>query len=349
MEFKHYLSEQIRRHPSMQPQDVVKLCYQSAYGAEHLLKDTVAAKNYLETEFADVSALDTDLYEAISDRVCRINLAAWKYKKLPLPWLFHMFASSPPISNHGIAVLKDHLRAAEAVITCSPVRFDLSDWNSYLHAYMSAGMPAVHHSEQYRQNEHPHYRVVNRQLLRLLPILERISHAGCDREPYVIAIDGRAASGKTTLANQLEQLLDADVIRMDDFFLPPELRTQDRFLTPGGNIHYERFSREVIPYIAHPAPFSYRIFDCGKMDYRGEKEIAGKRFRIVEGSYSCHPAFGRYADLTVFLHIEPQEQMRRIQDRNGAQMAEVFHSKWIPLEEAYFSHYAISEKADLLL
>ena len=35
--------------------------------------------------------------------------------------------------------------------------------------------------------------------------------------------------------------------------------------------------------------------------------------------------------------------------RNGAEMAEVFRSKWIPLEEAYFQHDAIPEKADLRL
>ena len=37
MDFTTCLREQLRRHPSMQPQDVIKLCYQAARGAEHLI------------------------------------------------------------------------------------------------------------------------------------------------------------------------------------------------------------------------------------------------------------------------------------------------------------------------
>ena len=52
----------------------------------------------------------------------------------------------------------------------------------------------------------------------------------------VIAIDGMAASGKSTLAARLAEELDGCVIHMDDFFLPPELRTQERLSSPGGNV-----------------------------------------------------------------------------------------------------------------
>ena len=45
----------------------------------------------------------------------------------------------------------------------------------------------------------------------------------------IIAIDGRCAAGKTTLAARLAKELGGDVIHMDDFFLPLELRTEERF------------------------------------------------------------------------------------------------------------------------
>ena len=46
--------------------------------------------------------------------------------------------------------------------------------------------------------------------------------------PVVIAVDGMAASGKTTLAGLLAQRLDAAVVHMDDFFLPQGFRTPER-------------------------------------------------------------------------------------------------------------------------
>ena len=91
MSMTEYLLEQVNRHPSMQAQDMIKLCYQAAHGAEHLLSDLDAAKTYLEKEYYAVEAEDIALYEVISDQICRVNLAAWKARKLPIEWLFYMF------------------------------------------------------------------------------------------------------------------------------------------------------------------------------------------------------------------------------------------------------------------
>lgn len=183
--------------------------------------------------------------------------------------------------------------------------------------------------------------------LRLIPVLERIAGRQDAKPVYVIALDGRAASGKTTMARQLAEILDADVINMDDFFLPMELRTEKRLATPGGNVHYERFREEVLPRLAKPEPFTYRKFECSIKDYNGVRPIGTKPFRIVEGSYSLHPELGDYADLTVFSDVEPEEQLRRIRNRNGEEGAEMFRNRWIPLEEAYFRAYRIAERADI--
>ena len=209
-------------------------------------------------------------------------------------------------------------------------------------------MGAVHHSEAYRAAEQPAYRLVNHRFLRLIPILEQIAirekRAG---KAFVIAIDGRAASGKSTMAEDLRVLLGASVVHMDDFFLPIELRTKERFSTPGGNIHHERFAAEVLPYIGKENAFSYHIFDCSQMQIKGERLVKASDVRVVEGSYALHPALGRYADLTVFSNVEHEEQICRIRNRNGEKMAETFQNRWIPLEEAYFKTFDIFERADL--
>jgi len=163
--------------------------------------------------------------------------------------------------------------------------------------------------------------------------------------PLIIAIDGRAASGKSTLAEQLSELLGADVIHMDDFFLPTELRSEERLTEPGGNVHYERFCEEVLLYLNSPEVFSYRIFDCSRMDYNGERTIRSTQIRIVEGSYSHHPKFGKYADLFVFSDVDAEEQLRRIRVRNGEEKAQIFAKKWIPMEERYFAAFGTKTHA----
>lgn len=305
------------------------------------------ARNYLEKEFSETPAADDDLYEQISDDVCRINISAWKYRNLPAEWLFRMFGASCKIRENGSEIFLNYLQEAETFVRSGNAGFSISEWDEYLAEYKKLDMPAVHHSAEYRENERPAYRIVNSCFSRIFSVLEKATEYLSVERPCIIAIDGRAASGKTTLAAYLQIVLDADVIHTDDFFVPPALRSKKRFDTPGENIHHERFSAEVIPFIGRRKPFSYRIFDCGIADYNGNREIGTKPFRIVEGAYSTHPIFGRYADITVFSDVSADEQIKRILNRNGEKMLEMFKSKWIPMEEEYFSHYAIKEKSDM--
>lgn len=175
--------------------------------------------------------------------------------------------------------------------------------------------------------------------------LEIMEHLG--EGVHTIAIDGRCASGKSTLAERLAELTGGGVIHMDDFFLPVELRSKARAEEPGGNVHYERFMEEVLPHLKSGERFTYRRFDCHCMDYNGVREVAASRYRIVEGAYSHHPKLGDYADILVFSDVEAEEQLARIRERNGEEAAAQFKARWIPLEERYFEAYDIAGRADL--
>ena len=344
MDFITCLQEQLRLHPSMQPRDVIKLCYQAARGAEHLLADVTRARAWFDQEYAATpSDASLPLFETISENVARVNLAAWKAAGLPSDWLFRMFVHTASVAADGEDHLADYV--AQATNVASGL-FAGAAWRDALAEWTAAGCPAVHHTEAYRAAEHPAYRIVRRQFGCILPILERL-HG--DASLRVVAIDGRAASGKTTKAQLLSAVLDAPVIHMDDFFLPPALCTEDRLAQPGGNVHYERFAAEVLPGLRTGAPFTYRVFDCSRMDYHGAREIPAAPLRIVEGSYAHHPALGDYADLRVFSTVDENEQLARILRRNGERMAEMFRTRWIPMEERYFEHFAIREKADIVL
>lgn len=180
-------------------------------------------------------------------------------------------------------------------------------------------------------------------------VLQEIQALPRRRTPLVLALDGRASAGKTTLALALARELQGAVIHMDDFFLPPELRTPQRRSTPGGNVHYERFQQEVLPFLHQPAPFRYRRFSCSLGCLDEEQEVAGENtWRIVEGAYALHPAFGDYADIAFFYSISPQEQHQRILKRNGPEKAQVFQSLWIPLEEEYIRVCRPQDRAILL-
>ena len=169
-----------------------------------------------------------------------------------------------------------------------------------------------------------------------------IEREAASKIPFLIAIDGRCASGKTTLAHALSDHLNANLIHMDDFFLRPEQRTPQRLAVPGENIDHERFLTEVLLPLKEGIPFAYRPFSCSNMSLGEPVTVLPKPIAVVEGSYSCHPDLREHYDLRLFLTVSPEEQMRRLRERDGA-YAEVFREKWIPLEESYFSACRVEE------
>lgn len=168
-------------------------------------------------------------------------------------------------------------------------------------------------------------------------------------KPLLVAIDGRCAAGKTTLAEQLRETLGCNVIHADSFFPRPEQRTAERLNEPGGNLDYERLLDEVILPLERGEAFSYRPFSCKTQSLIEEIRVEPNDVTIIEGSYSCHPTLWEHYGLRVFLTVDPQEQLRRIERRSGADALTVFRERWIPLEEKYFAALNIAERCGLVL
>ncbi|MBR5384005.1 MAG: hypothetical protein IK133_09300 [Clostridia bacterium] len=341
-----FFAEQPRLHRVLEPQDALKAAYQAAFGAEHLGPDPGYARRLLHEELAAcTSSPDKPLTEPLSDDICRIDLAAWKGRSLPEEWLLSLFLRSCTPRSDGAQRFEDALKEWDVLLSAGRLPFSAAEWHQAKADYLAQGVRPVHHSAAYRISEEPAYRVINARLARMLPILCRLS----GQQRAVVAIDGRCASGKTTLAADLAETLGAGVVHMDDFFLPAALRTPKRLQEPGGNVHYERFQTDVLPYLPHAEAFSYPRFDCSIMAISGRCEVTASSFRIVEGAYSCHPELKDYMTLRVFSDVVPEEQKRRILSRDGAAAWEQFRTRWIPMEERYFEAFSIREKSDIVL
>lgn len=180
------------------------------------------------------------------------------------------------------------------------------------------------------------------QELRILTAVQRLL---AEKPHAVVCIEGRCASGKSTLAARLRDLYGFGIIRADDFFLQPYQRTPERYAEPGGNIDYERFKSEVSDKLAGGLDAEYRPFECRRMGFGRAVRAPAGRPRVAEGSYSMHPYFGKYYDLAIFMTVGPAEQLRRIEARGGN--AEDFKSRWIPLEEKYLQYARPWLRADL--
>lgn len=334
-------------HPALGAEDADKLCYQAAFGPAHLVSDGAAARRAFREEFARAQEEDAPAFEPVSDGYVRCGLAAWKRLGLPGDWLLNMCLHTAAQGAAPDAAARFYRCRGEvdALAAAGALPFSTGAWRAYCAAH-PAPQP-VRHSGAYRLRERPAYRLVDARYAPLLPVFVRLAAQPGRPGARTLAIDGRAAAGKSTAAALLAAALGAGVVHMDDFFLPAALRTPQRLSEPGGNVHYERFAAEVLPQLASGAAFSYRRFDCAAMGYGAPRDVSAGAWRIVEGAYSHHPRFGAYRDLSAFFTVPPDAQRRRVTARDGAAAWEAFETRWIPMEERYFEAFSIEARADV--
>lgn len=181
-------------------------------------------------------------------------------------------------------------------------------------------------------------------------LIQNIKSQISQHSPFILAIDGMCGSGKTTLADYLSTIFDTAVIHMDNFFLPFERKTPSRLSEPGGNIDYERFLTLAVPSLQKKEAFSYMAYNCQTRAYDRKIEVKECDLIIVEGSYSLHTKFGHYYDLSLFLSVSPQEQLRRLELRCQDDVKfHRFKTEWIPMENLYHKKQKVISRADLIL
>lgn len=184
----------------------------------------------------------------------------------------------------------------------------------------------------------------------LTTVMEQLRHLKQEKDHIIVAMDGRCASGKTTLAIKIQQEISCNIVQMDDFFLPSELKTKERLEKVAGNIHDERIKREVLsPWKQDPKQtVKYRPYNCQTNTYDSPIILQAKKLNIVEGVYSMHPDLLNFYDYKIFLTVDEKTQRERLQKRDPKQL-NLFLKQWVPMEEKYFKQTKIHDKSDLII
>jgi len=160
--------------------------------------------------------------------------------------------------------------------------------------------------------------------------------AGFDR-PFTVALDGRSACGKTTLAAALAGILDAAVIEGDDFYSGgTEVRVEPPVELVKICIEWSR-QREVLEALRAGEEASWQAFDwdafdgrlCAKQTVRAPKPIL-----ILEGVYASRPELEDLIDLRILVRTDEALRESRLVAREGT--ITPWQRKWEAAEEYYF-------------
>lgn len=336
--FAKILSDHRTRYPLMEAQDCAKLAFQSEFGPAHLVSDPEAAARDLRREWENLSpGMPMRDPEDIGNGLCRFHLNPGSDPELAAPLLARLF----------VLTAQEHTGTTEGLyrkLACC----ETPDTRAWFDAYRARGCPAVHHSAAFRDAYAPHYRLVLTEHAQYFPVLLRIAALCREKSNVLIAIDGRCGSGKTGLAALIARLFPCNVFHMDDYYLPLDRRAPDWETLPAGNMDLVRFRTEVLLPARSGSSVSSVTYDCQSGTTRAPVRVPPRPLTVIEGSYSHHPALDVGYDLKIFLTCPPDEQVRRLQAREGDYFP-MFRSRWIPMEERYFARFQMPGPDSLIL
>ena len=180
-------------------------------------------------------------------------------------------------------------------------------------------------------------------------ITKKIDNLLNTKERIIIAIDGRCASGKSTLAHALSKIYPCNIFHMDHFYLPNSKRSKETYKEIGGIIDFQRFNSDIVVPLRMGSTINYEVFSCSQQKLTMTASILPKKITIIEGAYCLHPNIKIDYDFMIFLTHDKTSQYQRIIKRDGTHKLPQFLNTWIPLEENYLASYQIIKKCHIIL
>lgn len=190
--------------PESRLQDLCKALYQSTFGCGHLISDVAAAEQSIREELAAgvPSCRDIEPLDGLWDRVPLGILAG----VLTPSTLARAFALSAAMPREDTAALEARLDVLRELLTEGALPYNAAEAEAELARWQAAGYPACHHSADYRAAYIPAYRVLHRHYTHLRRCWRPLTVRWQRRMRVLLAIEGGAAGGKTTLSRELSEL-----------------------------------------------------------------------------------------------------------------------------------------------
>ncbi|MDF8264127.1 uridine kinase family protein [Luteipulveratus flavus] len=159
-----------------------------------------------------------------------------------------------------------------------------------------------------------------------------------DDTPVVVAVDGPAGSGKSSLAALVcDRLGDVACVHLDDVFPGWDgLASAPALL-----------AAQVLAPLSRREPAGYRRFDWPTGRYAELVPVPARRFVVVEGCSSTVGIARPYVDVRVWVEAEHDTRMRRGLERSGDEFGPNWE-RWARQEEAVFAADRTREHAHLI-
>ena len=336
---KNYLQKLYEKYPKSQIEDFIKHLYIGYLGPGHFITNKQQSLDRLKKEAHNLTNFHHEnLYDYVLENYVRVNLRPYIEFKLSLEALNDFFVESSkkevdfPSFLKSLEVLKKFLLEEG---------FNKENIEKIFQDYHQNNYPHPSHSEIYQSIYQTAYRIIHKDYLseelKFYQVKHYLSRFNKDKI-NIIAIDGKCTSGKTTISKLIQKECQATIIQVDDFF-----DNADSII----GINSERLINEVLTKLNLNTDLTYNKYDCSNKTFI-KNTIPVNSIVIIEGVYSANQLLQPYLDGIIYLDINNEEQMIRLNNRSKA-LLNRFINEWIPRENQYFDKENIRYQADIIV
>jgi hypothetical protein len=154
-----------------------------------------------------------------------------------------------------------------------------------------------------------------------------------------VGIDGKGASGKTTLATAVAAALPGAVVVHVDDFARPSVETWER----------DRFVAQVLEPLAAGRPARSERWDWSTDASGGWAGVGVGVPVVVEGVSSTDVRLGVPWDVTLWVDVPTAVRLARALARDGEAMREQWVERWMPAEDAYEAAQRPQDRVDAVV
>ena len=160
------IEHQMAAYPESTLQDIYKSFYQDRFGPGHMISDTASARIYLMRELSEMNEASTVYYELTGNdgRFVRVYLSAMADGLITADKLFSAFVRSANMAKAETDWVAEW-QAIVDIITKYGIQVKGFETDAPLLDEASRNHQAVHHSQAYNAAYHPHYRIVERNIV----------------------------------------------------------------------------------------------------------------------------------------------------------------------------------------
>ena len=167
----------------------------------------------------------------------------------------------------------------------------------------------------------------------------------------IVGVDGPGGSGKSTIAKQIADAVNATLIHSDHFYKTVDKRddTHASHQIVSDKFDWDLLQKKVFDVAIPGKKISYQPYSWEIEGLLPHIQYVVGNVLVVEGIYALQDRFLDNYHVKIWVEVPEEIRLERGVKRDGEKMRDAWQHIWIPQDKRYFDVHRPDKKADIII